>query len=105
MNSDGTKPTIGELRDRLHLWKYRKYLHPRNCHYLAYHSLLRSFLFFSGSLEEAIPIVFDFYLAKLLPWPLDEAYLAQTVVDFVISHLITIIVGVASATYRYYQAI
>lgn len=59
----------------------------------------------SGSLEEAIPIVFDFYLTKLLPWPLDEAYLAQTIVNFFISHAITIIVGVASATYRYHQAI
>lgn len=59
----------------------------------------------SGSLEKAIPIVFDFHLTKLLPWPLDEAYLAQTMADLFISHVITIIIGVSSATYRYRQAI
>ena len=59
----------------------------------------------SGSLEEAIPIVFDFYLTKLIPWPLDEAYMAQTIAEFVISHVITIAIGAFSATYRYHQAI
>lgn len=58
----------------------------------------------SGSLYEAIPIVFEFYLTKLLPWPLAEAYLAQTVADIFISHAITISVGMASATYRYHQS-
>ena len=62
-------------------------------------------LFFSGSIDEAILFMLDFYIAKLLPWPLDEAYLAQTVADFVISHAITIFVGIISATYRYLQAI
>lgn len=59
----------------------------------------------SGTLDKAMLFMLDFYIAKLLPWPLDEAYLAETVGDFVISHTITVIVGTASATYRYHQAI
>lgn len=59
----------------------------------------------SGSIEEAILIVFDFYLTKLLPWPLDEAYLAQTIAGFMISHAITILIGLISATYRYHQSV
>lgn len=59
----------------------------------------------SGSIEGAIAFLLDFYIAKLLPWPLDEAYLAQTLADFVISHTITIFVGIISATYRYHKAI
>lgn len=59
----------------------------------------------SGSFDKAILFLFDFYVAKLLPWPLDEAYLAQTVAEFLISHAFTIGVGIISATYRYHQSI
>jgi hypothetical protein len=59
----------------------------------------------SGSLGDAVLIVFDFYLSKLLPWPLDEAYMAQTVADFIISHAITVAIGLTSATFRYHRNI
>lgn len=59
----------------------------------------------SGSLDTAIQVVVDFYIAKLLPWPLNEAYFAQTVADLLFSHAITIAVGIFSATFRYSRAI
>lgn len=59
----------------------------------------------SGSFEQALMVLLDFYLVKLLPWPLDEAYIAQTVAEFVISHMITIGVGIISATWRYHRSI
>lgn len=59
----------------------------------------------SGSLDTAIQVVLDFYIAKMLPWPLDELYMAQTIAELVISHGITIGVGTASATFNYWRAI
>lgn len=51
-----------------------------------------------GTIEGAIEIWLEFYVMKLLPWPLDEAVLADTLRDFLISHLITILVGQSIAT-------
>lgn len=59
----------------------------------------------SGSLETAIRVVIDFYITKLLPWPLDEAYIAQTIAEFIISHVITVAVGTVSATFNYWRGI
>ena len=59
----------------------------------------------SGSLETAIQVVLDFYIGKLLPWPIDELYLAQTIAELVISHGITVGVGTVSATFNYWRAI
>ena len=59
----------------------------------------------SGSLDTAIQVVLDFYIAKLLPWPVDELYLAQTIVELVISHGVTVGVGTISATFNYWRAI
>lgn len=59
----------------------------------------------SGSLETTIQVVLDFYIAKLVPWPLDELYLAQTIAELVISHGITVGVGTVSATFNYWRAI
>lgn len=59
----------------------------------------------SGSLESAVQVVLDFYITKLLPWPLDELYLAQTIAELVISHGITVGVGTVSATFNYWRAI
>lgn len=58
----------------------------------------------AGSLEGAVQIVVDFYIAKLLPWPLDTLYLAETLFDLAVSHAITIGVGLASATFSYWAA-
>ena len=59
----------------------------------------------SGSLELAVQVVLDFYIAKLLPWPLDELYVARTIAELVISHGITVGVGIVSATFNYWRAI
>jgi hypothetical protein len=58
----------------------------------------------SGNIGEAITVVMDFYISKLLPWPLDEIYLAQTLNDLIISHVITVGVGVSSATFRWWTS-
>ncbi|WP_436344213.1 hypothetical protein [Natronorubrum sp. FCH18a] len=53
---------------------------------------------------EECGFLFDFYVAKLLPWPLDEAYLAQTIAEFAYSHAIPIGVGIASGSSRWWAA-
>ncbi|SEH14593.1 hypothetical protein SAMN04487967_1676 [Natronorubrum sediminis] len=58
----------------------------------------------TGNFDQAMGFLFDFYLAKLLPWPLDEAYLAQTLTEFFYSHAITIGVGIASASSRWWAS-
>jgi hypothetical protein len=53
----------------------------------------------AGSLDAAVQVVIDFYIMRLVPWPLDELLLAATWVELVVSHAVTIGVGqgVASA--------
>jgi len=54
-----------------------------------------------GTMEGAIEVWLEFYVMRLVPWPLDEAVLADTLRDLVISHLITILVGQSIATSRW----
>lgn len=58
----------------------------------------------SGSFAEAIDLVLNFYIGKLLPWPLYEVLTAKGITDLIISHLITIGVGTASATSRWWAS-
>jgi len=48
----------------------------------------------------ALYTVLDFYPVRLLPWPLDEILLAGTLVELVLSHVITIAVGLGVATVK-----
>jgi hypothetical protein len=101
---DEKKPTVSQLRYRLTPGKYREYLYPWNSDYLTRHPFFFGLLT-SGSFEAAIRVVLDFYITKLLPWPIDELYLAQTIAELVISHGITVGVGTVSATFNYWRAI
>lgn len=56
----------------------------------------------SGSLNEAVAVVKDLYLARMLPWPLDELLFADTLWDLFFSHVATVSVGVLSASIRYH---
>lgn len=58
-----------------------------------------------GSIEGAVHLWIDFYVTKLLPWPIDELLAAQTITELMISHIITISVGLASATSKWWLRI
>lgn len=58
----------------------------------------------SGSIAGAFDTLLNFYLGKLLPWPFHEFLTAKGIVDFVISHLITIAVGTLSATSKWWAS-
>ena len=56
----------------------------------------------SGSVAAAINTLLDFYIMRLVPWPLDELFLAETLFELVISHAITVSVGVFFATSKWW---
>lgn len=57
----------------------------------------------TGSFEDAVRIVFEFNLSKLLAWPWDELLPAESGRDLLASHVVTIGVGLVSATYNYWR--
>jgi len=57
----------------------------------------------SGSVAGALNAVFDFYIMRLVPWPLDEILLAGTLFELVVSHAITISVGLFFATSKWWM--
>lgn len=57
----------------------------------------------AGSVDAAINTVIDFYIMRLIPWPLDKILLADTIVELVISHAITISVGLLFATSKWWK--
>lgn len=56
----------------------------------------------SGSVAGAMNAVIDFYIMRLVPWPLDELLLAETLFELAISHGITISVGLFFATSKWW---
>lgn len=56
----------------------------------------------AGDLATAINAVIDFYIMRLVPWPLDEILLAETLADLLITHTITVTIGLLSASIRYW---
>lgn len=56
----------------------------------------------SGSATAALRAVIEFYIMRLVPWPLDELLLAETLFELVISHAITILVGLSVATSKWW---
>ena len=59
-------------------------------------------LFTVGSLEGAIYVWWDFYMTRVLPWPVDEILTADGFFDLFFSHMITIGVGLLSATSKWW---
>jgi hypothetical protein len=55
----------------------------------------------SGNVAAALNAVIEFYIAQLIPWPLDEVLLASTLIQLIISHFITITVGLSVATVKW----
>lgn len=55
----------------------------------------------AGNLDMAIRIWFEWYVMKLLPWPIDELLLAETLFELVVSHAVTITIGLATATMKW----
>lgn len=56
----------------------------------------------SGDVGAAFTAVIEFYIMRLIPWPLDEVLLASSLFELVISHLITIAVGLFVATGKWW---
>jgi hypothetical protein len=56
----------------------------------------------SGSVDAAIQVWWEFYMTKVLPWPIDELLTASGLTDFILSHAITIGVGLISATSKWW---
>ena len=50
------------------------------------------------SVNAAVQVWWEFYMTKVLPWPVDELFTATGLTDLVVSHSITIGVGLVSAT-------
>ena len=57
----------------------------------------------AGSVNAALNTVVDFYIMRLIPWPLDELLLAETLVELFVSHAITIGVGLLFATSKWWK--
>lgn len=58
----------------------------------------------SGSLDTAIQVVIDFYIARLILWPIDQLLLAETWVELVISHGVTVSVGQLVASTKWWAS-
>lgn len=56
-----------------------------------------------GLIDAAIQVVTDFYIARLIPWPIDELLLAATWVELVVSHGVTIGVGQFIASMKWWS--
>lgn len=56
----------------------------------------------AGSLDAAIQVWWEFYMTKVLPWPIDEVLTAAGLADLIVSHVITIGVGLVSATSKWW---
>lgn len=57
----------------------------------------------AGNIDAAVNTVIDFYIMRLVPWPLDELLLAETLVELLISHAITVGVGLFFATSKWWK--
>jgi len=55
----------------------------------------------TGTLAGTLNALLEFYIARLFPWPFDELLLAETWVELVVSHCITIGVGQLVATTKW----
>ena len=59
----------------------------------------------SGDVAAAVNTVIEFYIMRLITWPLDEVLLADSLFGLVISHLITIAVGLFVATVKWWAKV
>ena len=56
----------------------------------------------SGSVSTAMNVVLDFYIARLVPWPFDELLFAETIFELILSHGVTISVGLLFASAKWW---
>ena len=56
----------------------------------------------AGSLNAAIQVWWEFYMKKVLPWPIDELLTTAEFADLIVSHTITISVGLMSVTSKWW---
>ena len=58
----------------------------------------------TGTVNGAFDVLLEFYIARLVPWPFDELLLAETWVELVISHVVTVGIGQLVATMKWLVA-
>lgn len=58
----------------------------------------------AGSVSQALTPVVDFYLMKLIPWPINELLMAETILELIVSHAVTIGVGLLFATAKWWDS-
>ena len=56
----------------------------------------------TGTVDAAVQVWWEFYMTKVLPWPIDELLTAAGITDLLVSHAITIGVGLLSATSKWW---
>jgi hypothetical protein len=56
----------------------------------------------AGTVDAAVQVWWEFYMTKVLPWPVDELLTATGIADLVVSHAITVGVGLLSATSKWW---
>lgn len=54
------------------------------------------------SLDAAFQVWWEFYMSKFIPWPIDELLTTAGFTDLVISHAVTIGVGLMSAASKWW---
>lgn len=57
----------------------------------------------SGSVNTAFEVLIEFYISRMVLWPIDEIVLAETLVELVISHAVTVSVGLFVATSKWWK--
>jgi hypothetical protein len=55
----------------------------------------------TGEFNQAMELLFEQYVFRLLPWSLDELLMSEDLFEFLSSHVVTIIVGLCVATFKY----
>lgn len=58
----------------------------------------------SGSLSAAVEVVINFYISRLVPWPVDQLLLAETWFELIVSHGVTVGVGQLVASTKWWAS-
>lgn len=59
----------------------------------------------TGNIDAAVNVLLDFYVMRLIPWPIDEILVADTMIELVITHLVTIGVGLFFAASKWWASV
>lgn len=58
----------------------------------------------AGNVSEAFDLVANFHLLKPIPWPINDLIAAETLLELIISHAVTIGLGLFVATANWWDS-